>query len=127
MDRLKPILSLLVGSPHLSNARIARLVGCDRRRVRRYRRLLAEQPLVWNEPLTPELLARHTPSTLNRHFNPRPPQRSKYRRLDFVRLERKVPNPVTGRALWRAYVAEHHADRPMCYATFMRQRAEAST
>lgn len=116
MDRIQPIVALLVERPQWSSARIARKIECDPRRVRRYRRLLAETDV------EPAAFLDCDVATLDLFFNGRrgaPPRR---RVPSFAELEREHPGS-SGRSLWRAYAAEaaKKGELPMSYSQFLRR------
>lgn len=117
MQRLVPMVQLLIQRPHWPNALIARKVGCDRRRVRRYRRIIAASDLV------PDYLYGCDAITLNALFNLRQPPPRKHVMPDFQGLEQRHPG-ATGLALWRAYLAEQAVSGlpAMSYSQFQRSR-----
>ena len=122
MERIQPIVRLLLECPEWSNTSIARQVGCDRRRVRRYRDLLAATDLA------PEVVAECDAATLHQFFNARrsPPRR--HDPPDFTQLRRRHPE-TSGRELWRTYIAEQEkaGAGPMSYAQFMRWLRESAS
>lgn len=116
METLELLIRLLLESPRRTNAAIARLVGCDRRRVRRYRRLLAKSKL------TADDLDGCDAQTLYALFNSRTPSK-KYAVPDFDALEEGHPGK-SGRFHWKRYCAEAAACLPtLSYSQFMRIRA----
>lgn len=116
METLELLIRLLLESPRKTNAAIARLVGCDRRRVRRYRRLLAASKLTAND------LAGCDGQTLYSLFNSRTPSK-KYAVPDFDDLEASHPGR-SGRFQWKKYCAEADVALPtLSYSQFMRVRA----
>jgi hypothetical protein len=116
MDYSAQIVALLLERPHWSNSAIARRVGCEQRRVRRYRRRLAE----CGE--RPDDIRELDPTATRALLNAR---QKKYT-PDFARLREMLPH-ATGRALWRAYVASHSGSdpAPMSYSHFMRHLSES--
>lgn len=116
METLELLIRLLLESPRKTNAAIARLVGCDRRRVRRYRRLLAKSKL------TADDLDGCDAQTLNALFNSRTPAR-KYAVPDFDALEATHPGR-SGRFQWKQYCDAAGSCAPtLSYSQFMRCRA----
>ncbi len=115
LDNFELLIHLLLHNPRETNAAIARTVGCGRRRVRRYRRLLAASNL------TAEDLAGCDAQTLNALFNMRTPVTT-YAVPDFVALESALPDR-SGRAHWRAYCAASGESSTLSYPQFMRCRA----
>lgn len=118
METLELLIRLLLESPRKTNAAIARLVGCDRRRVRRYRRLLAKSKLSADD------LAGCDGQTLYALFNSRTPAK-KYAVPDFDALEATHPGR-SGRFHWNKYCAEADDSLPLptlSYSQFMRIRA----
>lgn len=111
MDYSAAIIALLSDYPSWSNAAIARRVGCEQRRVRRYRRVVLEcgQPL--------EELRRLSPSELRTVLNERPSRTPP----DFARLREEFPH-ASGRGLWRRYVTEAltAGQRPLSRSHFLR-------
>jgi hypothetical protein len=122
VERLVPMIDLLVERPHWPNALIARRVGCDRRRVRRYRRIILSAAAADND-FEPRTLQGCDAATLNRFFNfrektGRSPQ---YAPPDFQALELRHPGK-DGLSLWNVYAAEKALAREpaMSYSQFMR-------
>jgi hypothetical protein len=117
MDYSTRIVALLIERPHWSNSALARLVGCEQRRVRRYRRRLAECRAPLAEVESMDAISVRT--LLNeRPSKPLP---------NFVELRAAHPYS-TGRGLWRAYVDQHPVDEgaPISYSHFMRRLEESS-
>lgn len=116
METLELLIHLLLESPRRTNAAIARAVGCDRRRVRRYRRLLAKSKLTAGD------LAGCDGQTLYSLFNSRTPSK-KYAVPDFDDLEASHPGR-SGRFQWKSYCTHADAALPaLSYSQFMRIRA----
>lgn len=115
MDYSSSIVALLCDHPAWSNSAIARRLGCEQRRVRRYRRVLkeCEQPV--------DELRRLGPSELRTLLNERPSRPTP----DFERLRDDLPH-ASGRALWRRYAADAHAagEKPLSRSHFLRHHAE---
>lgn len=114
MDYSGSIVALLCENPSWSSTAVARRLGCEQRRVRRYRRLLKayEQPLAE--------LRRLPPPELRAMLNVRPSRPAP----DFNRLRDDFPH-LTSRPLWRRYVegALAQGQRPVSYSHFMRHMA----
>lgn len=119
MDALVKMTQLLLNHPELPNTVIARHVGCDRRRVRRYRRLIDS-----DRAAAVEHLEGCNGEKLNAIFNP-PAITRRYAPPDFDRLEKQLPD-ASGRVRWRAYVSEQALSQvpAMSYSQFMRCREE---
>lgn len=116
METLELLIRLLLESPRKTNAAIARLVGCDRRRVRRYRRLLAKSKL------TADDLDGCDAQTLYALFNSRTPSK-KYAVPDFEALE-EAHASRSGRFQWKQYCGAAAPSAPtLSYSQFMRCRA----
>lgn len=114
MDFSEPIVALLLERPHWPNAAIARRVGCEQRRVRRYRRRVAECGVA------PDDIAELDAISVRALLNARPMKGVP----DFAALLMAHPG-ASGRTLWRAYVQTHPSDAvPLSYSQFMRLRAE---
>jgi hypothetical protein len=115
VDHSTQIIALLIERPHWSNSAIARRVGCEQRRVRRYRRRLEECGA--GEDELRALDAVSVRALLNARQRKDTP--------DFPALLAAHPH-ATGRALWRAHVAAHLAGNavPVSYSHFMRHYQE---
>lgn len=120
MKRLVPLIRLLIDHPQWSNAAISQECRCDRRRVRRYRNLLALAGVKAAE------LEGCDASTLNAFFNPRDKApRRRQAPPDYERLKRQHPG-ASGQTLWRAYVVEKQQSKlpHLSYAQFIRRQKD---
>lgn len=123
MHRLPRLIDLILANPTSSDRRVADMVGCDPRRVRRYRRLVAHAlDIKW---ATPEDLRGCPRGALNRFFNPRR-RRRRHATPDYRALIAANPD-ANGRALWQTYVAQQRAAGlgAMSYVSFMRRKKAA--
>lgn len=116
MGALKNLIDALLTQPELSNQQIADRVGCDRRRVRRYRKL------VRTFDLTAADVAGCDSDTLWRAFNHRP-VRYTHAEPSFDALKDKLPT-ASAQAWWKIYAAQQaQAGRAaLSYAQFVRRK-----
>jgi len=117
VDPIVAIVRLLLDQPDWSNTAIAARVGCEQRRVRRYRRMLAASPA------NPATLKDYDAPELRAYLHRRPLMALP----DFAALRRAHPG-VSQRALWRAYAAQQKeaGERAMSRSNFMRYFEEWS-
>jgi hypothetical protein len=116
LDVLRKLIDCLLDSKPLSNAAIAKRIGCERRRVGRYRKLLKQFGLSAAD------LNDFTGRDLDRLFNTRARARA-HRQPDFTALSCAYPG-ATARFCYEQYRDETLAARgsAMSYPQFNRER-----
>lgn len=118
MDMLEHVVTTILNHPSHSNKRIALRCGCDRRTVRRYRRLIGELGT------DAELLHGCNSKTIGLLFNARSP-RYKHEEPAFDALIAQLPGQ-SERQRWRAYKDQQQSagKQALSYGQFLRRKQQ---